>query len=75
MGNSPENSVINKFNQAWDVPNLFITDGSAMATAGAVNPTSTLQAIAVRCAEYIKSNHAAILQQRSTPQNSELPAG
>jgi len=38
MGNSPRNSVIDKYHQAWDIPNLFICDGSAMTTGGACNP-------------------------------------
>ncbi|CCG02338.1 GMC family oxidoreductase [Blastococcus saxobsidens] len=75
MGNTPEDSVTNKFNQTWDVPNLFIADGSSLPTSAAVNPTSTLQAVAVRCAEYIKDNHAEILGQKTTPRNHELPAG
>src|SRR6202008_378834 len=34
MGKDPKTSVLNKFNQAHDVPNLFITDGAAMASSG-----------------------------------------
>lgn len=73
MGNTPEDSVTNKFNQTWDVPNLFIADASSLPTSGAVNPTSTLQAISVRCAEYIKRRHGDILSQKTTPTNAEAP--
>lgn len=73
MGNSPEDSVTNKFNQTWDIPNLFITDASSMTTSGAVNPTSTLGAVAVRCAEYIKRRHKDVLSQKTTPSNAEAP--
>lgn len=73
MGNSPEDSVTNKFNQSWDVPNLFIVDASALPTSAAVNPTSTLQALAVRCAEYIKRRHQHILSQKVTPCNADAP--
>ena len=73
MGNTPNDSVTNKWNQTWDVPNLFIADASSLTTGAAVNPTSTLQAVAVRCAEYIKRNHDHILSQRTTPSNAEAP--
>ena len=38
MGATPETSVVNSWHQTWDVPNLFIVDGSAFATGGVVNP-------------------------------------
>ena len=70
MGNTPDDSVTNKWNQTWDVPNLFIADASSLTTSAAVNPTSTLQAVAVRCAEYIKRRYPDIIAQqkpRETP--------
>lgn len=73
MGNTPEDSVTNKWNQTWDVPNLFITDASSLTTGAAVNPTSTLQAVAVRAAEYIKVRFSDIVSQSRTPSNSEAP--
>ena len=73
MGNTREDSVTNKWNQTWDVPNLFIADASSLTTGAAVNPTSTLQAVAVRCAEYIKRNHDHILTQNETPLNADAP--
>ncbi len=53
MGNDPARSVIDGFGRAHDVPNLFVVDGSAFVTAAAVNPTHTLQAIALRTADHI----------------------
>ena len=53
MGDDPERSVVDKWCQAHDVDNVFIVDGSVFVTAGAVNPTPTLQAIALRAADYI----------------------
>ncbi len=53
MGADPEQSVLNSWNQAHDVENLFVVDGSAFATAAAVNPTHTLQALALRAADHI----------------------
>ncbi|MCW2946696.1 MAG: glucose-methanol-choline oxidoreductase, partial [Actinoallomurus sp.] len=73
MGNTPEDSVTNKWNQTWDVPNLFITDASSLTTSAAVNPTSTLQAVAVRSAEYIKRRFADIVAQKTTPGNADAP--
>ncbi len=54
MGADPEMSVINGWNQSWDVPNLYIVDGSAFATGGVVNPTSTVCAMALRAAEHLR---------------------
>ena len=73
MGNSPEDSVTNKFNQTWDVPNLFIVDGSSLTTGGAVNPTSTIGALAVRCGEYINRRFDDIVSQKTTPSNKDAP--
>jgi choline dehydrogenase-like flavoprotein len=56
MGEHPETSVINRWHQAWDVPNLYIVDGSALATGGAVNPTATICALALRAAEHLREN-------------------
>ncbi|MEU6128432.1 GMC family oxidoreductase [Saccharopolyspora sp. NPDC047091] len=73
MGNSPEDSVLNKWNQTWDLPNLFVVDGSALTTGGAVNPTSTIGALSVRCGEYIKRRFHDITTQRTTPSNADAP--
>ena len=56
MGADPQTSVVNKWHQSWDVPNLFIMDGSVLATGGVVNPTSTISALALRAAEHIRDN-------------------
>jgi choline dehydrogenase-like flavoprotein len=71
MGNTAEDSVTNKYNQTWDVPNLFIADGSSLTTGGAVNPTSTIGAVALRCAEYIKRSFSDIVSQTTTPSNAD----
>ncbi len=54
MGHDPATSVLNRHNQAHDVQNLFITDGSCMASTGSVNPSLTYMALSARAA-----NHAA----------------
>jgi choline dehydrogenase-like flavoprotein len=53
MGSDPGRSVIDKWHRAHDVPNLFIVDGSSFTTSAAVNPTSTIGALALRCADGI----------------------
>jgi choline dehydrogenase-like flavoprotein len=52
MGNDPKTSVLNAHNQAHDVPNLFVTDGSAMASTSCVNPSCTYMALTARAANY-----------------------
>ncbi len=53
MGEDPERSVVDGNCQAHDADNLFVIDGSVFVTGGAVNPTPTIQAIALRAADYI----------------------
>lgn len=55
MGKDPKTSVLNKFNQAHDVPNLFITDGSAMTSSGCQNPSLTYMALTARAAAHAVS--------------------
>jgi choline dehydrogenase-like flavoprotein len=52
MGKDPKTSVLNKYNQTHDVPNLFITDGSAMASSGCQNPSLTYMALSARAAHH-----------------------
>lgn len=53
MGDDPQRSVVDRWGRSHDVPNLFIVDGSVMVTSGAVNPTATIAAMALRTAEHI----------------------
>ena len=53
MGDDPATSVVDRWGQAHDTDNLFVIDGSAFVTSGAVNPTPTIQALALRTADYI----------------------
>jgi len=48
MGHDPSTSVLNEFNQAHDVPNLFVTDGSAMTSSACQNPSLTYMALTAR---------------------------
>lgn len=56
MGDDPQTSVVNGYGIAHDVPNLAIVDGSIMPTSGAVNPTATIVACALRTAEHLVEN-------------------
>jgi choline dehydrogenase-like flavoprotein len=58
MGTDPERSVVNEWGRSHDVKNLFIVDGSVFVTSGGVNPTSTIQAIALYVADQIKKRLA-----------------
>jgi choline dehydrogenase-like flavoprotein len=50
MGFSPEDSVVDSNHRAWDVPNLFVADGSVCPTQGAANPALAIMALADRLA-------------------------
>jgi choline dehydrogenase-like flavoprotein len=54
MGTDPERSVVNDWGRCHDVKNLFIVDGSIFVTSAGVNPTSTIQALALYVADNIK---------------------
>ena len=58
MGDDPDTSVVNGWGRCHDVRNLFIVDGSTFVTSGAVNPTSTIQALALYIGDRIKANVA-----------------
>lgn len=55
MGTDPRRSVVNEWGRSHDVRNLFIVDGSVFVTAGGVNPTATIQAIALYVADQVKT--------------------
>ena len=56
MGDSAQNSVANSYGQTHDVANLFIAGTGLFPTTGAVNPTFTLSALALRSAQHILRN-------------------
>jgi choline dehydrogenase-like flavoprotein len=62
MGTDPQTSVVNAWGRCHDVPNLFIIDGSIFVTAGAVNPTNTIQALALYIADTMKKNLATLFE-------------
>lgn len=60
MSRTPDSGVVDKFGRSWDVPNLFVMDGSVMPTQGSANPGLTIQALAARTADYLVSQGEAI---------------
>ena len=57
MGSDPKNSVVNRYGQSWDVPNLFIIGSSTFPTMSGFNPTLTIQALAYMSADAIVSRY------------------
>jgi choline dehydrogenase-like flavoprotein len=64
MGADPTSSVVDAWGRCHDVPNLFIFDGSIWPTSSGMNPTATIAALALRCAEHL-------VEQR---RNQQVPA-
>jgi choline dehydrogenase-like flavoprotein len=62
MGTDPDRSVVNAWGRCHDVRNLFIVDGSIFVTAAAVNPTNTVQALALYIGDTIKKNLANLFE-------------
>ena len=52
MGRDPDTSVLNAWNQSWDVPNLFITDGACMTSSANQNPSITYMALTARAVDH-----------------------
>ena len=53
MGDDSKTSVLNEYNQAHDVPNLFVMDGGAFVSQADKNPTWTILALAWRASDYL----------------------
>ncbi len=58
MGDDPAASVVNADCRSWDIPNLWVCDGSVFPSVGGVNPSLTIQAIACRTADRIAAMRA-----------------
>lgn len=52
MGRDPKPSVVNAHNQAWDIPNLFLTDGACMTSSSSQNPSLTYMALTARACHF-----------------------
>ncbi len=57
MGNDPNLSVVNKYGQSWDIPNLFVVGSSTFPSMSGFNPTLTIQALAFMSADAIATRY------------------
>jgi gluconate 2-dehydrogenase alpha chain len=57
MGNDPNTSVVNKYGQTWDIPNLFVIGSSTFPSMSGFNPTLTIQALAYMSADAIANKY------------------
>ncbi|TPG59203.1 GMC family oxidoreductase [Roseomonas nepalensis] len=57
MGDNPRTSAVNKFQQTWDVPNVFVLGASAFPQNAGYNPTGTVGALAYYAADAIKGQY------------------
>jgi choline dehydrogenase-like flavoprotein len=55
MGRDRKTSVLNQFNQVWDAPNVYVTDGACMTSAACVNPSLTYMALTARAVDHAVS--------------------
>jgi len=51
MGRDPKTSVLNKWSQAHEVANLFVTDGAQMSSSACQNPSLTYMALTARACD------------------------
>jgi choline dehydrogenase-like flavoprotein len=59
MGFSPEDSVVDSSQRAWEVPNLFVADGSVFPTEGSANPALVIMALSDRLARLLKDKRVS----------------
>jgi len=59
MGTTADSSVLDPTGRFWNIPNLYVTDGSVFPTSGGYNPTLTIQAMAWRTADNIIASRQA----------------
>ena len=52
MGRDPKTSVLNKHNQVWDAPNVYVTDGACMTSSACQNPSLTYMALTARACDH-----------------------
>jgi gluconate 2-dehydrogenase alpha chain len=57
MGSDPKTSVVNRYGQSWDIPNLFVVGSSTFPSMSGFNPTLTIQALAYMTADAIVNRY------------------
>ena len=53
MGDAPAASVLNRHNQCWDAPNVFVTDSASFTTSPFQNPGLTIMALSARAGHFL----------------------
>lgn len=56
MGTTPQTSVLNRHNQCWEAPNVFVTDGACWTSSGWQSPTLTSMALTARASAFIATH-------------------
>jgi cholesterol oxidase len=67
---SPKTGVVNEFGEVWEYPNLYVADGSIIPTALAVNPSTTIGALAERIAFRIIHDREMQANDPKLPKNA-----
>jgi cholesterol oxidase len=70
MSMSPKTGVVNEFGEVWEYPNLYVADGSIIPTALAVNPSTTIGALAERIAFWIIHDREMQANDPKLPKNA-----
>jgi choline dehydrogenase-like flavoprotein len=65
MGFGPDDSVVDAGHRAWEVPNLFVADGSVLPTQGAANPALVIMALADRLAGLLRDKRTTVSRARA----------
>ena len=60
MGVSPHGSVVDAFGQAWDLPELYVADGSILPTSLGVNPQLSIMSMALRIAWHLREKRLPV---------------
>jgi choline dehydrogenase-like flavoprotein len=63
-GFRPEDSVVDSSHRAWEVPSLFVADGSVLPTQGSANPALAIMALSDRLAGLLKRKHTTQMRRR-----------
>lgn len=72
IGNSANESVADPWHRVWDTPGLVVCDGSSMVTGGAGNPTSTILALALRCADRLVNDMGHLVEAQAESTGSTI---
>jgi choline dehydrogenase-like flavoprotein len=74
MGTDPEDSVVDSDHRVWEVPNLFLADGSVMPTQGSANPALTIMALSSRLAARLVDGRLDASQAGARRRRDPVPA-